>query len=637
MLTYDLESDTVVPALARQAYLLTGDPERARVLAVAAAEAARPLLARDPAAAEERARTELVRAFLAGPAEPRPATPAAPSAHPVVAVWGAVRRLPPRRRAAVVLRYDEGLTEERTADRLGTSVQSVRADVDAALLTLRTALPGVEDPWDRIADALAAAGRGWSDYAGPAPARVAEVLAAPRPEPRRPADPVATVRRVGGRAAGLAAVGVAAVLLTAGVVVPRLGGTPVAPAAAAGQAVQLVPQRGGPRLSVPTRPASKGLLNWPARGDLGEQPALLAGATRAWRARVPAAEAPATGTSVLWAGRLQGRTVAVLQGLDRAGRPRVAQVEGRSADALALRQAEPLHAGTAVLSLLPPSGPSGPVRVLVSPEAQIADGLLADNPMDGSPLRATPVGADGVSGVLPSPPGAPTCSRVVLLGLDSTGGPVTGANVLYSGIVAANMLGGMPAEVEVGSPTLVPAADGRPQTRWFTDGTALAAKVPGTGTVTVATLGPTPAARPLSAGDRRVVSARAYELRRGPARYLGSVVEVGGRTVCSSVVPLASARSAFALRCPVPGSTSGVVHVVGGPEVRAVDVALTPTRAPAGQRPYAGSVQRAADVPAGSGFAALEVVPAGFPCGAGTLTVHREGGVETQSLGLYRP
>lgn len=108
--------------------------------------------------------------------------------------------------------------------------------------------------------------------------------------------------------------------------------------------------------------------------------------------------------------------------------------------------------------------------------------------------------------------------------------------------------------------------------------------MPGTGTVTVATLGPPPAARPLSASDRRAVSARAYELRRGPARYLGSVVEVGGRTVCASVVPLSSARTAFALRCPVPGSTAGVVHLVGGADVRSVDVSLTATRAPAGQR-----------------------------------------------------
>lgn len=639
MLTYDDRLDTMLPALARQAYLLTSDPDRARALARQATEAVRTRVHPDDPASAEQARIELVRAFLAGPEGPRPAAPTGAPAHPDVAVWVAVRRLPPRRRAAIVLRYDESLTEEHSAARLGVSAQSVRADVDAALLTLRTALPGVQDPWTHIADALNAAGRGWSDYAGPAPARVAEVLAAPRPEPRRQTTDAAAGRRFGGRAAGLAMVGVAAVLLAVGVVVPRLGGdaAPVVPAAAAAKPGQAAPQRVGARLTVPTRAVPKGLLNWPARGDLNEQPALAAAATRAWRAKVPAAEAPATGTGVLWAGLLQGRTVAVLQSLDRAGHPRIAQLDGRSAGTMTLRHAEPLHAGTAVLSLLPPSGPSGPVRVLVSPEVQIADGLLAVNPMDGSPLRPTPVGPDGVSGVLPSPPGSPTCSRVVLLGLDYTGGPTSGSNVLYSGIVAANMLGGMPAEVEVGSPTLAPAGNASPQTRWFTDGTRLAGKVPGTGTLTVATLGPALDAQPLTATDRRPVSARAYELRRGPARYLGSIVEVGGKTVCASVFPLGSARAAFALRCPVPGGTTGVIHVVGAAGVSSVDLSLAATPAPAGQRAHTGNVQRPADVPAEVGFAALEVVPAGFPCGAGTLTVHRENGDETQLLAVYRP
>ena len=84
-----------------------------------------------------------------------------------------------------------------------------------------------------------------------------------------------------------------------------------------------------------------------------------------------------------------------------------------------LQHAEPLHGGTQVLTLLPPSGPSGRVRVLVSPEAQVADGLLASNPMDGKPLQHMVLGDDGISGILPSPPGVPTCSRVVLLGLDA--------------------------------------------------------------------------------------------------------------------------------------------------------------------------------------------------------------------------
>ena len=86
-------------------------------------------------------------------------------------MWRGICRLAPRRRAAIVLRYDEGLSEEHAAARMNTTPRLLRADVDAAMLTLRTAVPGVSDPWTRVADALAAAGRGWSDYTRPAAAR----------------------------------------------------------------------------------------------------------------------------------------------------------------------------------------------------------------------------------------------------------------------------------------------------------------------------------------------------------------------------------------------------------------------------------------------------------------------------------
>jgi hypothetical protein len=200
--------------------------------------------------------------------------------------------------------------------------------------------------------------------------------------------------------------------------------------------------------------------------------------------------------------------------------------------------------------------------------------------------------------------------------------------------VSADMLGGMPKEVEVGSPALFPAADTVPAKSWFADATALAGKVPGTGVLTVAALGPTPAPGAVAG---KPVTARAYELRRGRDRYVGSVVEVAGRTVCASVAPAGPARAAVALRCPVPGGTAGVVHLVGGPGVRSVDVALAATPAPAGQRPYAASADRPAGTPAGASFAVLEVVPAGFPCGAGTLTAHRGSGEERQPLDVYRP
>jgi hypothetical protein len=554
-------------------------------------------------AAIDTARRELVRLVVSAPPSNRPVA-AAPAADPDVLAWQALHRLSPRRRAAIVLRYDEGLSEEETADRLGTSVQAVRADVDAALLTMRTSLPRTDDPWVRVTGALAAAGRGWLDYnrpAAPAAARLPEILAGPPPAPAartgatRAAHGVPTA---GAHRYALAAgVVVALLLLTAMIVVPRLGRGPAetsGPATAAAVAGQPGPARSA-RLSVPVQQVPAGLLNWPPRGALAQDPTLVTAAGKAWRAGAPAAEGPASDFGVLWAGTLEGRTVAVLQALDPAGHPRVAQVMGRSASALTLQHAEPLHPGTALLSLLPPSGPSGRVRVLVSPEGQVADGLLASNPMSGLPLRSMPVGSDGVSGVLPSPPGTPTCSRVVLLGLDPATGAVAAApHVLESAVASADMLGAMPMEVEVGNAELAPGQDARPDTVWFTDGERLATKLPGTGTVTVAALGPRLPDRPLSAVDSRVVSARAYELHRGSARYLGSIVEVGGRPVCASVLPVGTVPSGpygWALRCPVPGGSAGVVHVVGGRDTTGADVSAAPGARPGGGLPRPRSRQ----------------------------------------------
>ena len=82
------------------------------------------------------------------------------------------------------------------------------------MLTLRTALPGVGDPWNRVADALAAAGRGWSDYTRPAAA-----AGSPRCWPRRPHRPGTAEPDQASRAPALAcgrpliAAGVAALLL----------------------------------------------------------------------------------------------------------------------------------------------------------------------------------------------------------------------------------------------------------------------------------------------------------------------------------------------------------------------------------------------------------------------------------------
>ena len=53
----------------------------------------------------------------------------------------ALRRLPPRRRAIVVLRYLQDLSESDTADALGISVGAVKSGAARGLAQLRAAQP----------------------------------------------------------------------------------------------------------------------------------------------------------------------------------------------------------------------------------------------------------------------------------------------------------------------------------------------------------------------------------------------------------------------------------------------------------------------------------------------------------------
>jgi RNA polymerase sigma factor (sigma-70 family) len=61
-----------------------------------------------------------------------------------LALWAEIRRLPPRMRATLVLRYFEDLTEEATARELGVSVGSVKSQTHHAIRRLRAALPDLE-------------------------------------------------------------------------------------------------------------------------------------------------------------------------------------------------------------------------------------------------------------------------------------------------------------------------------------------------------------------------------------------------------------------------------------------------------------------------------------------------------------
>jgi hypothetical protein len=181
----------------------------------------------------------------------------------------------------------------------------------------------------------------------------------------------------------------------------------------------------------------------------------------------------------------------------------------------------------------------------------------------------------------------------------------------------------MPMEVEVGSSTLAPADDATPETQWFADGALLAKKL-GTKGIVVAALGPRIPVQAMSSSDRRMINSRAYEIRKGRERYIGAVVSLDRKMICTTVMPVRSTGvqpplSAFVLRCPVMGTPAGILHVVGGTDVQSVQVSLAPTPQPPGQQPYGNSVDRPAGSSATSSFAVLDVVATGFPCGAGTV------------------
>lgn len=61
-------------------------------------------------------------------------------------MWRELQRLPPRQRAAVVLRYYEDLSEAQTAEAMRCSVGTVKSQVSDALKRLRVTV----DPTDPL-------------------------------------------------------------------------------------------------------------------------------------------------------------------------------------------------------------------------------------------------------------------------------------------------------------------------------------------------------------------------------------------------------------------------------------------------------------------------------------------------------
>jgi RNA polymerase sigma-70 factor (sigma-E family) len=139
------------PALLGTAYLVVGDHQLAQDLlqeALVKAYVAWPRL-RDPAKAEAYVRRTMVttaiswrrrRSFHERPVDRVPEARDADETERLATqdmLWEQVRSLPPRQRAALVLRYYEELSEAETAELLGCSVGTVKSQVSAALGKLR--------------------------------------------------------------------------------------------------------------------------------------------------------------------------------------------------------------------------------------------------------------------------------------------------------------------------------------------------------------------------------------------------------------------------------------------------------------------------------------------------------------------
>ena len=141
--------------LVRTASLLTGDRHSAEDLAQEAlVRAAQHWHRVDPATADAYVRRILYtrsvdawrwRRHQPDPAEPGPDRPGAPDGAPDadtrITLAGALRRLTPRQRAVLVLRFYEDRTEVQTAVMLGCSVNTVKSQTRHALGRLRELAP----------------------------------------------------------------------------------------------------------------------------------------------------------------------------------------------------------------------------------------------------------------------------------------------------------------------------------------------------------------------------------------------------------------------------------------------------------------------------------------------------------------
>jgi len=156
--TYEEFVNSRLPALLRYALMLSGDPHTAADIVqetmirvqlkwrrVSRADAVEPYVRRmlTNVYLDWQRGSWLRRVTLrAVPDEPPPTPDHAERSADRDQVWALLAGLPRRQRAAVVLRYYEGLADQEIADVLGCAVGTVRANISRALATLRdTAVP----------------------------------------------------------------------------------------------------------------------------------------------------------------------------------------------------------------------------------------------------------------------------------------------------------------------------------------------------------------------------------------------------------------------------------------------------------------------------------------------------------------
>jgi DNA-directed RNA polymerase specialized sigma24 family protein len=510
-------------------------------------------------------------------------------------VWRALSGLPARRRAVLVLRYHDGRTDAEIGRLLWVSAETVQREAAEGLAALGRILRRRGRPEDLLPAALDDPARRL-----PPPADAAD-------------DARERVRRSRRRRLGVAAVALAAV-----------GGTVAAVALPSGADPAAAPS--GP-LPAATPAAGVGLLEWPARGPLVGDTALLRRALRSWQDSVPPAERPERAVSVLYAGEVDGARTVLLQGLDPAGLPRVAQVSAPGGDAEPrLARAERLAPAGPVLAVQPAGDSGGGPRLLAPPKAGqglVGGGILVRETPQPRPteLRRLTVGADGLTEPLAALDGAQPAYVVAVRGRP-VDDPRALPRVLGSGRISAGRLTPGPALVQAADPTLRFGRTGSPSHGWYADAHLLAERFGGPVRVAAVSEPVVTAVASGRARGRTLYSA-GYEVVRGGTRWLAYLVWLDDEPLCVQTTRLGPAtgpaRLPFAVRrCMSRRYGAGLVHVFAGPGVASVQLSLGAARR--GERPYRTSFSTASATgpdAAGAppGHSRSLAIPVGYPTG----------------------